>query len=78
LKQPADIKTGSGDVAIHTDKRPESMRVIFTSGSGDLHSEWKEAAESTDNDGNRNVVFGRGETLLSVDTGSGGLSIRQR
>ncbi|MFD0711942.1 DUF4097 family beta strand repeat-containing protein [Paenibacillus sp. GCM10027626] len=77
LLHPLNLKTGSGDVSIETDEEPQSAAIEFDTGSGDLSSDWDNGFSKTGRKGGE-LKFGNGEIKVSVDTGSGSLSVGKR
>lgn len=78
IKHAMNLETGSGDVTISTNEQPDSARIKFTPGSGDLNNDWNNDGESLDGNGSSNITFGDGETIIQVKTGSGNLNLERR
>lgn len=78
IQHAMNLETGSGNVTIATDKKPESARIKFNHGSGDLYNDWNDTDESVDGDDTKNVTFGDGAAVVQVRTGSGNLMLERR
>lgn len=73
----ADLSTGSGDVKITLEQEPKSLTVDYKGGSGTGKVSWDgfQAANSGEDDNSIYGMFGSGEKMLKVSTGSGDFTL---